>query len=303
MNILVVGGSGLIGGHAALHLASLGHAVTIAARRPPPTTSALASLPFRACDYLAAEPDLGLLSGFDVLVFAAGNDIRHVPPGGDEEAHWQHANAEGVPRYFALAREAGIKKGVMIGSFYPQAAPQLLSIKPYVRGRLLADEGARAQATSTFEVCSVNAPFVIGTVPGLPVPGLAAHAAYALGHLRQVPEFAIPGGVNFISTRSLSEAIAGAIVRGVSGKAYLVGDENLSFEDYFGALFEAAGRSRPPLRDEPHPLLPDAILYAGRGGRIYYEPDADEQRLLGYRRDDVQPTLAEIVAFYLQPPA
>ena len=39
MKILIVGGTGLIGGHAALHLQSLGHEITIAARNPPPAAT------------------------------------------------------------------------------------------------------------------------------------------------------------------------------------------------------------------------------------------------------------------------
>jgi dihydroflavonol-4-reductase len=301
MNILVVGGTGLIGGHAALHLASLGHRVTIAARKPAAVAdgSPLALLPFLAIDYLAGEPGREVLAAFDALVFAAGNDIRHLPPGSDEAAHWQRANVEGVPAFFRRAREAGIGRAVHIGSFYPQARPELVERISYVRGRKLADEGVRALASADFQVCSVNAPFVAGTVPGLVVPGLAAHAAYALGRLPQLPAFAMPGGVNFISTQSLSEAIAGALLRGENGKAYLVGDENLSFQDYFGEYFRAAGRDAPlDLIDREHPLLPDAVLYAGRGGTIYYEPDAAETARLGYRRNDVRRTLREILDFY-----
>ncbi|PXV64613.1 nucleoside-diphosphate-sugar epimerase [Sinimarinibacterium flocculans] len=297
LRILVVGGTGLIGGHAALHLRTLGHTVHIAARHPPPAATPMAALPFAPLDYLHAEADA--LAGFDALVFCAGNDIRHVPPDADADAHWQRANAEGVPRFFSQARDAGIRRAVLVGSFYPQAMPALVDRDAYVRGRKLADDGARALAGDDFAVCSVNAPFVAGTVPGLVVPGLAAHAAYALGRLPQIPPFAIPGGVNFMSTRSLSEAIAGALQRGAPGHAYLVGDENLGFADYFGALFRAAGRNDPlPVLDREHPLLPDAILYAGRGGTIHYEPDAAETALLGYRRGDMQATLSEIVAFY-----
>ncbi|HSW11213.1 MAG TPA: NAD-dependent epimerase/dehydratase family protein [Solimonas sp.] len=301
MNILVLGGTGLIGGHAALHLASLGHRVTIAARKPAAVAegSPLAALPFLEIDYLADELPLEQLAAFDTLVFAAGNDIRHIPPGSDESAHWQRANVEGVPRFFARARDAGIRRAVLIGSFYPQARPELVEKISYVRGRKLADDGARALASESFHVCSINAPFVIGSVPGLVVPGLAAHAAYALGRIPQVPVFAMPGGVNFISTTSLSEAVAGALERGENGKAYLVGDENLSFADYFGEYFRAAGRSgQIAVIDREHPLLPDVILYAGRGGTIYYEPDAAETKLLGYRRGDVRRTLHEVVEQY-----
>lgn len=299
MKVLVLGGTGLIGGHAALHLREQGHHVTIAARKPPPPASPLAGLPLLAGDYLADDFDAKTLSAFDALVFAAGNDIRHVPPGANEAAHWQRANVEGVPRFFRRARDAGIRRAVLIGSFYPQAAPHLVEKSSYVRGRLLADEGTRALATPDFHVCSLNAPFVAGTVPGLVVPGFAVYVRYALGQMPQIPPFAIPGGVNFISTTSLSEAITGALSRGENGKAYLVGDENLSFADYFGELFRAAGRTAPlEVIDREHPLLPDAILYAGRGATIYYEPDAQETALLGYRRNDMRRTLREIVEFY-----
>jgi nucleoside-diphosphate-sugar epimerase len=297
MKILVVGGTGLIGAHAALHLQSLGHAVTIAARKPSEVPE-LARLPFLACDYLDPGSTTDL-RGFDALVFAAGNDIRHVPPGADEAAHWQRANVEGVPRFFARARDAGVRRAIHIGSFYPQAAPHLVDRSSYVRGRKLSCDGVRALNSPTFAVCSLNAPFVAGVVPGLVVPGLAAHAAYAWGRFPNLPVYAMPGGVNFISTDSLSDAVAGALERGTPGKAYLLGDENLSFEDYFGELFRAAGRKEPvPVIDQEHPMLPDAILYAGRGGTIHYEPDPEEVRQLGYRRKDARAVLRRIVDFY-----
>ncbi len=298
MKILVVGGTGLIGGHAALYLASQGHDVTIAARKPA-ASPALAKLPMLLGDYLSADFPTQALSAFDALVFAAGNDIRHLPPDTDEAAHWQRANVEGVPDFFRRARDAGIGRAVLIGSFYPQAAPHLVKISSYVRGRLLADEGARALNGAGFRVCSLNAPFVTGTVPGLVVPAVAAHAQYALGLFPQVPVFAMPGAVNFMSTTSLSEAVLGALLRGEAGKAYLVGDENLSFAEYFSELFRAAGHDEPlPVIDREHPLLPDIALYAGRGGSVCYEPDAADVALLNYRRNDVRRTLREVVDFY-----
>jgi hypothetical protein len=213
--------------------------------------------------------------------------------------HWQRANIEGVPAFFRKARDAGIGTAILIGSFYPQAVPHLVEKSSYVRGRKLADDGARALNGNGFRVCSLNAPFVAGVVPGLVVPGFAAHVNYALGRIPQIPPFAMPGGVNFMSTNSLSEAVAGALARGEPGKAYLVGDENLSFAEYFGELFSATG-GRTPLDviDREHPMLPDSVLYAGRGATIYYEPNPEEVALLGYRRNDVRRTLREIARQY-----
>ena len=299
MKALVVGGTGLIGGHVALWLAGHGHSVSIAARKPPMPGSLTATLPLVVGDYLEDDYPIDVLADFDSIIFAAGNDIRHLPPDIDEGTHWQRANVEGVPRFLGRAREAGVGQVVYVGSFYPQAAPYLVEQSLYVHGRMLTDQRVRALSGPDFRVCSVNAPFVVGTVPGLMVPGLAAHANYALGRIPQVPAFAMPGGVNFISTASLSEAITGALERGESGRAYLVGDENLSFQEYFGEYFRSAGRTAPlEVLDKEHPLLPDSALYAGRGSTVFYEPDAAEVDLLGYRRGDVRRTLAEIVEFY-----
>jgi len=301
MKILVVGGTGMIGGHAALYLRSKGHQVSIAGRNSPPPATPLDGLDFLRCDYIANDLPRAALGRFEALVFAAGNDIRHIPAGADADAHWQGANAEGVPRFFAAARDAGVHHAINVGSFYPQALPALVESNPYVRSRKLADDGVRALASPTFRAISVNAPFVAGAVPGLVVGMFKAYTAYAEGKFAPMPEFAPPGGVNFISTTSLSEAIEGALNRGENGKAYLVGDQNLSFQDFFGAFFRAAGRPVPPVLNQEHPMLPDSAIYFGRGNTLYYEPDAQETALLGYRRNDVIRTVGEIVAQYRDP--
>jgi nucleoside-diphosphate-sugar epimerase len=295
MKILVVGGAGMIGGHAALYLRARGHRVTIAGRRPPAAGTPLGELEFLQCDYVANNLDPTVLGGFDALVFAAGNDLRHVPKGTDANEHLQRANVEAVPAFFRAARDAGVRHAVQVGSFYPQARPELVEVHEYVRSRKLADDGARALATSSFRVMSVNPPYVIGAVPGL-VTHLRAYVQWGQGKLTSIPDFTPPGGVNFISTQSLSEAIEGALLRGENGRAYLVGDENWTFQEYFAAFFRAFNRPVPPVRNQEHPMLPDATLYFGRGNTLHYSPDPDEAALLGYRRRDVGRAIDEIVA-------
>lgn len=298
MKILVVGGTGMIGGHAALHLLSKGHDVTVAGRNQPGNDSPLAQLAFIQCDYISSDLEPATAAAFDAMVFAAGNDVRHLPPETDPEGYWQKANTEAIPRFIKAVRDAGLNRVVSVGSFYPQAAPEIAERDAYARSRKQADEKVLALAGDSFSVCCVNAPFVVGTVPGMVVPMFKAYTDYALGHYSPMPEFAPPGGVNFISVSSLSEAIEGALLRGDSGKAYLVGDENLSFGDFFGAFFEAAGRDIPPVQNEEHPMLPDAAILWGRGNNLFYEPDPAECEHLGYRRGDIRRTIKEIVAQY-----
>ena len=146
MNILVVGGTGMIGGHAAIHLQEQGNAVTIAARKAPAATTPMAQMPRLLGDYTEGDFSAEDLAAFDALVFAAGHDVRHIPQGEDDSTYWDRVNSAGIPRFFALCREAGIKRAVYVGSFYPQVAPELINTIPYVRSRHLADQRVRELA-------------------------------------------------------------------------------------------------------------------------------------------------------------
>ena len=296
MKILILGGTGALGGHAAIHLAGKGHQVTLGGRKPAHADTPMASMAFLQGDYVAGDYTPKRLEGFDWLVFAAGNDPRHVPQGSDFAAHLVKANHEAVPALFRAAREAGVKRALQLGSYYAQAAPQLLEGSVYIQSRLAACEGARAEARPGFGVVSVNAPFMVGTVSGLPSMIFEPYVQWAQGKL-PIPAYAPAGGTNFMSFRSLSEAIEGALERGESGKAYLVGDENLSFAEYFQLFFDAAGnKTRVEERDEAHPLLPDVAIPQGRGNWVRVDPAAAEVQQLGYRRGDVANAVAEVVA-------
>jgi dihydroflavonol-4-reductase len=294
--VLVVGGTGALGGHAALHLAAQGHDVTITGRRDgAPADTALGGLGYMQGDYVAGDFTPARLEGFEWVVFAAGNDPRHVPDGADFDEWLYKANHIAVPAFFAAARQAGAARAIQLGSFYPQAAPHLLEGNSYIRSRLAACEGARAEGAAAFDVISINAPFMVGHVPGLPSEIFGPYVQWAKG-LIPIEPYAPTGGTNFMSFQSLSEAIEGGLLRGEPGHAYLVGDENLSFRDYFQLFFDAAGSGvTVEERDAELPLLPDVAIPQGRGNFISYEPDSVETALLGYRRKDIAAAVAGIV--------
>jgi dihydroflavonol-4-reductase len=295
---LIIGGTGALGGHCAIHLAGKGHDVSIAARKPAHPDTPMAQMPFLQGDYVAGDFTVDRLRGFDWVVFAAGNDPRHVPPDADFGAFLIKANHEAVPAFFVACREAGVKRAIQLGSYYHQAAPELLAGNGYIRSRKAACEGARGEGRPGFDVISVNAPFMVGSVPGLPSAIFEPYTQWAQG-LVPIPPFGPAGGTNFMSFRSLSEAIEGALERGEPGKAYLVGDENLSFRDYFQLFFMAAGSDVTlEERDEELPLLPDVAIPQGRGNWVRVNPDPAEVALLGYRRNDVANAVAEAVAQY-----
>ncbi|KAL3296065.1 NAD-dependent epimerase/dehydratase family protein [Colletotrichum asianum] len=298
MKILVVGGTGMIGGHAALHLRSKGHQVTISGRRAPAEVPALVKLPFLQGNYLRGDITAEQLALFEAVVFAAGSDVRHVPEGQGPNEHYLQANGEAVPAFARLAREAGVRICMHIGSAYPHIVPEVVHESPYVRSRKLAADGVAALATPYFHACSLDPPIVVGTVPGMKIPMFEAYIQYAEGKL-PIPSFAPAGGLNFISTQSLSEAIAGAIENSetVSGRCILVGDENRTYAEYLEMFFHAVRNPQKlPVLDQDHPLMPRATLYAGDRA-VTYEPDAaDVAALGGYRRNDVRNAISEIVS-------
>lgn len=298
MKVLVVGGTGLIGGEIALHLQENGHAVTIMSRQPSKVPT-LAQLPFLQGNYIEDDMADGRLQGFDWLVFAAAADIRNLPRDGSvtPEAFYTRANDEAVPRFFAAAKQAGIRRAVYIGTFYPRVAPQQIGVCPYVTSRHNTDLAVRALGDDGFNVCSLDVPFVLGQIEGLEVPHIAALAEYARGNIPGLPLFAPKGGTNHISSHSLAQASLHALERGESGRAYLVGDENLSWKAYLELWCEAVGNPQDlEVREDDHPMFPNVIMFAGAGATVSYEPDAADLALLDYDRGQIGPLIRRIAA-------
>lgn len=296
MKVLFVGGSGMIGSYAVPFLQGAGFDVTISARHPVGAESAVAGVPLLQGDYVAADLSSFELGSFDAVVFAAGNDIRHID-GQDAEAFWEKYQSVGVPRFAAAAKAAGVKRFVQLGSYYHQAMPELCATNIYVNARRLADENARALADENFNVSTLNPPSIVGIQSDNVAARFTNFTAWAFGNCLDIPDAAPPGGTNFMSARSLSEAIAGALRHAEPGKAYLIGDENLTFAEYFQYWVDAVGRDvQIGVENQEHPLQPDASIVPGRGSILSYELNPEELQTLAYSTGDVRRAVEEIVA-------
>lgn len=296
MKTLIVGGTGLTGATTAVHLAEKGHQVTLMSRHAA-DNPALSQFEWIKGDYIHDTFSAEVLGQFDNLVFAAGADIRMLPPEASDEAFFEQANTQAIPRFFQAAKQAGIKRAVYVGTYYPQVAPDKIETSAYVKSRYLADTAIRALSDDSFAVCSINAPFILGCFSGVAAPHLEALVHYCAGFIPELSLVAPEGGVNHISAKSMAQAISGALEKGEGGKAYLVGDANISWKQYFDWFCKAAGNPIDiKISKEEHPMLPDIILYAGRGATISYEPD---NAPLNYETDLIEKTIEEVVVNYL----
>ncbi|WP_064057754.1 NAD-dependent epimerase/dehydratase family protein [Prescottella equi] len=295
MKILIVGGTGMIGAHTALHLRDQGNDVTVAARNPLADDSPVRDFPVLLGDYTAQTFTVDDLAPFEAVVFAAGQDIRHMGRDVDEAEFWEKTQTGGVPRFAALAKEAGVSRFVQVGSYYHHLRPEYAETMPYVAARKAADEGARALADENFNVSTLNPPSILGAISGVSAKRYRKLFSWAAGNEPQIPDFAPAGGTNYMSAQSLAEAIWGALQNAESGRAYLIGDQNLTFAEYFQLLVDAAGGDRSiEERNEEHPLLPDSFIVQGRGNVIAYDTDPAETALLGYTQGDCARAIAEM---------
>jgi nucleoside-diphosphate-sugar epimerase len=300
MNILIVGGTGLIGAEAALHLHSLGHQITLMARKPS-AVKVLQGFNFLRCDYIHDDINDGRLRGFDVLIFSAAADIRNLPQDGSISPadFYTQANDEAVPKFFQAAKHAGIRQAIYIGTFYPQIAPEKIGECSYVTSRHNTCEALMAMHDAHFKLVALNAPFVLGHIDGLDIPHIDALVAYAKGYIPELPVFAPEGGTNHISSHSIAQACASIIRKQLGGKAYLLGDENYLWDEYLKLWFSLAGNPVDiQSSSDEHPMFPNVIMFAGVGATVNYQPEAETLHDLEYARDQIQPTMAAVIAAF-----
>jgi dihydroflavonol-4-reductase len=292
MKTLIIGGTGMIGGEIARLLEVNGHEVVVGARRAPDPGVGEPERPVLLGDYAAGDYSESDLERFDAVVFAAGQDVRHVAAEQQTDEFWVRHQSEGVPNFFAVAKRAGVPRAVQIGSYYHMVVPDLVDSVPYIKARKLADDRSRELADSDFNVCTLNASKVLG--PGQ--RDIGNLLAWARGEaMDEVPDFAPTGGTNNISVRSVARAVLGALQHAEPGAAYLVGDENNSWLEYFQLVFELSGGSRTitESRAESHPYVAEMIVPLGTEISFDPTPAAD---LFGYRLNDVRNALEAAIA-------
>jgi len=257
--VFILGGTGFIGWHALRAFVARGWQATVISLPSPPTDGLLPDGVRLVLQDVSAMPDrdvLELLRGHDAAVFAAGADDRVTPKAPAREFYFD-ANVRACVRFFSLAKRAGIKRGVLLGSYFAHFAriwPELELAKhhPYIASRLAQEEESFAAALPDLELCCLELPYIFGTMPGrrpLWTP--------LVRYVSRTPVIFFPrGGSNMVAVEHVAEAVVGAVERGRAGASYLVGDENVCWRDWLGRISELAGRKKPVV------TIPDSMARA-----------------------------------------
>jgi dihydroflavonol-4-reductase len=317
VRVLVVGGTGFLGYHAVLELRRRGHDVRVMALPPlpvgllPPEVEVTLADLTRLDDTTVAE----MLAGVDALVYAAGVDERTVAP---EPARDFFVRGNVVPteRLVRLAREAGVKHGVVLGSYFAYfdriwPERKLSEKHPYIYSRQEQARRAIEAAGKKLKLCVLELPYIFGSMPGK-VPLWEPLVAYVRS---SVPLVCTRGGTNMVSVKQVAEAIAGALERGKGGWCYQIGDENHTWVEILQMLGAIVGRENNDVT-----VLPDYVFREASRIDAFYlamlgkEPGMDavqlvelmtaetyfdsgpSRRQLGYGRGGLNEALKETVA-------
>lgn len=308
MNVLFIGGTGLIGWNAVLELCKRGHQVKILARRQPYGVALPDKVTFVAGDYINDDISAAF-EDVEGLVFAAGTDYRKLVRGSAWD-YFRSTNVEITSRLFEKAEQAGIKRGVFVTSYYQVVDPELIPNHPYVRSRAESEDAALQACSGKLSLSIIQPSWAIGL-------GFAGHLSLPGTYLKWVrssaPLFAPPGGTNFVAASSLGHAITTSLERGDHGSRYLIGDENITWAKLLEYFARAAGR-----RSTVH-LIPKGLVHTSGTSAalllrlfgyesglephkwsrscvedLYFDPSSAHQ-ILQYPRGNITQVIADIV--------
>jgi nucleoside-diphosphate-sugar epimerase len=244
MRILIIGGTGFIGYHAVQALLKNGHQVSVIGIPPLSIPNLLPNqvqIHFLNIEQASDQALKETMRGQDVFVFAAGADDRNLPdfPAYD---YFFRANVHTTSRIIKLAGQSGIKRGIIISSYFAHfdrlwPEMKLSQHHPYIRSRIHQEQQAFLKAPKGMELLVLELPFVFGAMPGN-TPLWAPLIRYIRFPF---PLLCPQGGTNAMAVSQAAKAILGALERGKDGETYVIGGENLSYSSLLKRLMNLMG--------------------------------------------------------------
>lgn len=255
MKVFIIGGTGLLGSIAANLLIDRGDEVKTISLPPLPVGADInpkMEIEFGNYMEMSDEDLLAKLKGYDALVFASGVDDRVAGPSPVYDLYEKY-NTKPTERFLRLAKEAGIKKAVVLGSYFTYFARknpewELGKWNPYIRSRLHQDEVALSFADDNFSVAILGLPYIFGTQKGRkPVWTILVENILSMKKKTMWPK----GGTTMVTVRQVGEAIVGAIDRNVGGNYYPIGYYNYTWVEMLKLFHKGMGCPNKPIKTIP----------------------------------------------------
>ena len=219
MKIFMIGGTGLLGCEAATTLIKRGHQVKSVALPPLPEGAPIPKemeLVFGDINKKTDEEIEQMLEGCDCFIFAAGVDERKEFPAPVMDYYYKY-NIAPLERIFPLCKKAGVKRAVVLGSYFSYLSKikpdmNLEERNPYFKSRLIQEDVCKKACDDNFSVAVLELPYIFGTQPGRrPVWTVLIEQ---ISGMDKLPFTLYPkGGTAMLTCRQVGQAIAGAATK------------------------------------------------------------------------------------------
>jgi len=252
MKVFMIGGTGLLGCEAARIFIERGHQVKSVALPPLPEGAPIPEQMEIILGNINDKSDAEIkemMSGCDCFVFAAGVDERVEFPKPVYDAYYKF-NIAPLERMLPLAKECGLKKAVILGSYFAYLAKErpdmrLTEQHPYIKSRIDQENLAFSYADENFDVSVLELPYIFGTQPGRkPV------WVILIEQLQMMDKFPCTfypkGGTAMLTVRQVGESIVGAAeytdyAKFNHQKAWPISCFNMKWDEFLHIVYDARG--------------------------------------------------------------
>lgn len=251
MNVFMIGGTGLLGCEAAKCLIEKGHSVTSVALPPLPEGAPIPQemdIIFGDINKKSDEEILAMLEGKDVFIYAAGVDERVEFPAPVLDYYYKF-NIAPLERIFPLCKKAGVKRAVVLGSYFSYLSKKRPDMKltdrnPYFKSRIAQEEVCESFCDDSFSVAVLELPYIFGTQPGRkPVWTILIEQ---IAFMDKWPFTMYPGGgTAMLTCRQVGQVIAGAAEKQKAGfEAIPIAMYNMKWDKFLSIVYEARGMGK-----------------------------------------------------------
>jgi dihydroflavonol-4-reductase len=243
--VLIAGGTGFLGYHAAQTFLENNWDVTAVGLPPGPKDGLFPPSVEIQLLNLDDTPDaelLKILARHEAVVFAAGLDDRYTPKR-PAYPKFHKANVASPTRFLTLAQQAGVSRAVVLGSYFAyfnRIWPELRLAErhPYIRSRV--EQEKAVTSIPGLQAMVLELPYIFGS---LPVEGWRPLWQPLIRYIRSSRLlFYMRGGTACITARTTGKAVFAAILQGKAGECYPIGQQNLTWTALLGRLASADGR-------------------------------------------------------------
>ena len=268
MNVIIIGGTGLLGLAGAKELIKRGHQVkAIALPEVPKNLDIPAELEIVYGNYeTMSDNELRKhLRNQESLVFAAGVDERIEHSGPIYDFYYQR-NIIPLKRLLKIAKEMKLKSAVICGSYFTYLDRlwenlYLYENHPYIKSRVDQTNEAFSFYDKDFAVTILELPYIFGVQEGRkPV------WVFLVEMIQKMPlaTFFPRGGTAMITVNQVGQVIASSVETAKGARMIPAGYYNLTWKRMLKIIHKAMGKPKKPIISIPKWIFKISLIFRQR---------------------------------------